>query len=623
MQESGIRGIQVLIDGIPMNDPGGNAPDMYDVDWETVKEIEVVKGLAASTYGTSGNGGVVNIITQDGGSKPIEDMLYATAGSYGFWKVLEQADGTEGNVNYRISYTHNQGDGYRQHQAFLGDNLNEKLNWTRTDKVKITQFITYTNYFNQNAEGVNLYRLSQPSQGGLQAPNIDAIPYNEFQKTQRLTAAFTGKFDISKKQDIQLKGFCRISDYIEQSDGGVDYKPSVNPGLSAQYDVNFGNKNLVNHISIGTDIESQVINEHEFGVAPFNQRDSNLVVSNFDQTIYDNNQILINQVIHERSIGLFFIDKLDISKNLFATLNVRYDNISNQLTDNMHYQTSDSSLSGEKTFQKPTYNIGLTYNLCKNSNIYANWGTGFLAPAGDELYNNPKQWGGFNTGIVPQTSQGEEIGIRGDIGKKVYYDIDAFEMATDNEYYRYLLQGRGNISDFYSNIGKSNRWGIEAALAYSPVDPLKIQLAYTYSHFQYLSPDSVKNHWIPECPQNMLDAEVSLKFAKHFTFIASAEWQSKWCFNVDPYIYNTFTLGATWYQPEQVESSWVKGYNIYGTELKYSWKLSSIKGEVSFRVKNIFNTVYFGYTEPDFYPQWNCFQTAPGREFFGSLKIVF
>ncbi len=41
LTESGFRGIGVMIDGIPVNDPGGFAPDLYDVDWATVSKLEV------------------------------------------------------------------------------------------------------------------------------------------------------------------------------------------------------------------------------------------------------------------------------------------------------------------------------------------------------------------------------------------------------------------------------------------------------------------------------------------------------------------------------------------------------------------------------------------------------
>lgn len=42
LTERGLRGIGVIVDGIPVNDPSGFAPDLYDVDWNTVNKIEVL-----------------------------------------------------------------------------------------------------------------------------------------------------------------------------------------------------------------------------------------------------------------------------------------------------------------------------------------------------------------------------------------------------------------------------------------------------------------------------------------------------------------------------------------------------------------------------------------------------
>ncbi|MCX6011882.1 MAG: TonB-dependent receptor plug domain-containing protein, partial [Chloroflexi bacterium] len=77
LAESGFRGIAVFIDGISVNDPGGYCPDLYDVDWWTVKNVEVVKGLTTSMYGGSATGGVINISTMDGGLKPITETFMA------------------------------------------------------------------------------------------------------------------------------------------------------------------------------------------------------------------------------------------------------------------------------------------------------------------------------------------------------------------------------------------------------------------------------------------------------------------------------------------------------------------------------------------------------------------
>jgi len=608
LSERGFRGIGVLIDGIPVNDPGGYAPDLYDVDWKTVKNVEVVKGLAASMYGGSANGGVLNIITNDGGEKPVNATFYASAGSYGFMKTLAQVDGTKDKLNYRISYSHTQGFGYRIHQGFRGDNFSEKLNWTPLDKVKITQLLSYTSYFNQNSEGINLGRYDTI---GPQAANTDAIPFNEFQKTQRLTGATIAKINICKDQNIQLKGFFRFNNYKETSNNNDDNRPYTNEGFSAQYNLKHGEENLLNNISLGADLQTLTLNQHTISV----QKDENRVDTHFGEECYDAGVLLRNQRIHQSSTGVFFIDKLDINKKLYATLNVRYDYIFNKLTDNL--LKGDSSLSDSREFSNTSYRLGLAYDVCKSANIYVNFGTGFLAPTNDELYNNPEKWGGFNKTIKPSTSMGGEIGIRGDINKIIYYDITGFSIDSKNEFYRYREPWMGNTSAVFGNIGKSKRYGIETFLSYSPAEYVKFDVAYTYSHFQYTSPDSVKDHWIPQCPQHILSAEVSFKFLKDFTLTLNTEYQSKWCIQVDDSIYNNFNENGI------IRSSWVDGFNIYSANLDYNWELGKLDGIISLFAKNIFDEHYFGFTEPNNGPDYNSYQPAPGREFFVSLKIKF
>ena len=51
LTERGVRGIKVLLDGLPLNDPTGFAPDLFDVDWATVQRVEVFRGPASALYG--------------------------------------------------------------------------------------------------------------------------------------------------------------------------------------------------------------------------------------------------------------------------------------------------------------------------------------------------------------------------------------------------------------------------------------------------------------------------------------------------------------------------------------------------------------------------------------------
>jgi len=610
LSESGFRGLGIMVDGISVNDPGGYAPDLYDVDWNNVKSVEVIKGLAASMYGSSATGGVVNIITENGCEKPVNVTLKATGGSNGFWKTAAQLDGTKDKIDYRISYSHTQGNGYRIHQAFKGDNFSEKLNWKPSDRVKITQILSYTNYFNQNSEGINLGRYDTV---GHTAANTDAIPFNELHLTQRLTGATIGKFDINENQNVIVKGFFRLNNYRETSNNGDDYKPYVNPGASVQYNLTTGKDKLINHISVGADFSSQTVTEHMFGV----DKDINRVDTHFGQSCIDKDTLLVNQIINQKSAGGFFIDRLDINQKLFATLNVRYDYIYNQLTNNIPLPDSVVRSSGNRDFQAPTFRFGIAYDICQSLNVYANVGTGFLTPTNNELYNNPAHWGGFNETIVPSTSLGEEFGIRGEIKKMLYYNVTIFNTTSENEFYRYSIVGRGNNTAFYGNVGGNRKLGQEIFLSFSPVKAVVLDVAYTHSDFKYTTPDSVEGHWIPQCPQHVLTADVSYTLLKNLTISLEGAFQSKWCIQVDDSIYNQFT------ENDIKRSSWVDGFTVFSANISYKFKIGKCDSEVSLFAKNLFDEQYFGFTEPNNGPDYNSFQPAPGREFFGSLKVRF
>src|SRR5689334_9095982 len=64
LMERGIRGIRVLYDECPLNDPSGFAPDFFDIDMSGIKRIDILRGPAASLYGASASGGVVSFTSR-------------------------------------------------------------------------------------------------------------------------------------------------------------------------------------------------------------------------------------------------------------------------------------------------------------------------------------------------------------------------------------------------------------------------------------------------------------------------------------------------------------------------------------------------------------------------------
>ena len=73
--------VQVLVDGAPVNDPGGFI-DLANLSTDNVERIEVVRGPASVLYGANAVTGVVQIFTRDGRGRP-GLSLGVSGGSFG------------------------------------------------------------------------------------------------------------------------------------------------------------------------------------------------------------------------------------------------------------------------------------------------------------------------------------------------------------------------------------------------------------------------------------------------------------------------------------------------------------------------------------------------------------
>lgn len=72
---------QVLVDGVPVNDPGG-AIDLANLTTDNIDRIEIVRGPASVLYGANAVTGVIQIFTR-GGDGPGRVTLGADGGTYG------------------------------------------------------------------------------------------------------------------------------------------------------------------------------------------------------------------------------------------------------------------------------------------------------------------------------------------------------------------------------------------------------------------------------------------------------------------------------------------------------------------------------------------------------------
>ncbi|MCX6330177.1 MAG: TonB-dependent receptor, partial [Bacteroidia bacterium] len=570
LTERGLRGIGVLIDGIPVNDPSGFAPDLYDVEWATVKSIEVLRGPVAGLYGGGASAGILNIVTDNGTSKPISGLASQSFGSNGFMKSLIQLDGSKKIVDYRMTYSRTGGDGYRDHQAFRSNKLYEKINFKSSEKLLITQVFSYIRYFQQNPEGLKIGQFDN-----LRQANPDARQFNEYQKTNRVTAGAHGSYKISGRHDFEITAYLHSWNYKETSNKCAEYRTIMNPGGSAQYNLHFTLGKVKNTFGLGVDLKWQNIDMHKLQSAGDPNR-----IEKVDETNLETDSLLANQIISQQSTGFFGIYKLDFGKfSLMA--NLRFDLMKNQLTNKMF---AIDSANTSKDFSRISGRIGANYSFSDAFILYANWSQGFLPPSTEELANNPTGYSGFNTYLVPAVSDCFETGIRGFISSTFSYELTGFSMRTRNDFFRFKQSGRGNQEVFYGNAGNSKRSGIEAFVSYNIIKNLIFQAAYTFSGYKYVSADidavytdtayvlttpPAAGQWLPNSPRHQLYAAITWSIIKNLKLDLATEYQSKWAIYTDAKAYSGELDPA-------IYRNWQDGFNLWHARLSYEWKIKKI-----------------------------------------------
>ena len=337
LTERGVRGIKVLLDGIPLNDPTGFAPDLFDVDWATVQRIEVFRGPASALYGGGAAGGIINISTRDGEKDRDKLDASVTAGSYGFWKALAETGGATGDMTYRVSASRTMGDGYRDHTAYSATNLYAKLRFDPSPKTRVTAIVAGTSFFNENAEGLNLTWLDEDRQQA----NPDAITYNEFQRTKRGTVGVSGQTALTDNQDLTFNAFYRGWLWKESVPSTVQHRSYDNSGGFLQYTLHAGPSEFRNHVSLGTDLEWQNIND---------TRRPNL--GNAEEGAV----VVADQLIEQSGVGIYLIDRIELGSQWGAMLGLRSDSMKNELTDQL--QAGGADLSGNQDFDETTGRVG-------------------------------------------------------------------------------------------------------------------------------------------------------------------------------------------------------------------------------------------------------------------------
>lgn len=577
----GIRGVKILVDGIPESLPDGQGQSDA-IDLGSTERIEVIRGPSSSLYGNA-SGGVINITSERGPADPFVEMRLSV-GEFDFNQVQLKAGGDTGRFNYLVNVSKMEFDGYRAHSETENTLLNARFSYAIDDESELNIVVNATDQPVANDPGGIDLAQAQADPTSARQQNVD-FDTGEVLEQQRLGLTYRKSF--GEQHEIRLRNHYVWRDFANTlpfTGGGSTQFERLYVGGGAAYAYNgewWGHKNS---LIVGLDVDRQDDDRQRY--------DNNMGV--LGPLIADQNELVTN-------IGLFLQNEIALSDDFALTLGLRYDEIEYEVEDKF---LADGNDSAKRTLDEVSPMFGVLYSPFDTANFYATISTAFEAPTTVEL-TNPSGTGGFNPNVDPQLATNYEVGVKGTLAERSNYELALFSIDVEDELIPFDVGGR----DIYDNAGESSRKGVEIAFASEPVDGLKLMFAYTYSDFEFDrfvddNGNDYSGNTIPGIPENVFRGEVAYTHSSGFYGIIDARNVGKL------YANNANTVATDSYTVVNLRSGLA------------DWRLGNWVLEPFVGVNNLTDETYSAEIRINTFGG-RYYEPAPDRHFYGGLSIRY
>lgn len=454
----GIRGIRLIVDGIPSTLPDGQG-EVDGLDLGSVREMVVLRGPAAAVYGPA-SGGVIRIETETAPATPFME-LRMLGGSNGLFKSQFKSGYAAGPWNVLVSASQLDFEGYRANSRTENRVLNARLGYRFEDGAALTAILQAINYPRQDDPGGLTAAEVAMNPRQARAANLQ-FDSGESVRQQKLGISY--QQTIADDQVWRVHGFLVQRDFANklpfQSGGQVGFE-RLYGGAGLSYRA--GGETL--RWTAGADIGRQ--------------EDAR---QNYDNLNGLRGPLVLDQEEQVTNFGSFLATEWAVLEALSLSAALRYDEVRFDVEDAYLVDGDDS---GARTFRDLSPMLGLVWDPLPELTLYANWTSSFETPTTTEL-DNPAG-GGFNLGLDSQTARSLELGMKGRLPRAPWrpeLELAVFTIDVDEALVPFELPafpGR----EFYRNAGSVRKDGLEAVLTLQPVDRLSATLSYTWSDFYY------------------------------------------------------------------------------------------------------------------------------------------
>lgn len=577
----GVRGIRILVDGIPETLPDGQS-QVDAIDLESAERVEVIRGPSSALYGNAA-GGVVDVRTKDGPAEPYAE-LRGTVGSYDFQRYGVMGGGQSGPWNAHISASDLQYEGYREQSRTEKSLVNAKARYDlESDRSVTTVFTALDQPLGEDPAGLNRDAVREDRRQARDiAKNLDSGQQVEQQRIgliyrdgESLPGEFTARTYYTNRdfrQQLPFPGPSLIEYDRDFFGAGTDYTDGFSVlGLPATY-------------TIGAEAARQRDDRQRFTVNPSGERTGQTQDSIETAT----------------SAGVYGQTDIALTARTDLTLGARYDQVRFRIED----RQEDGAASGTRTFDEFSAVAGLGYQLTADHRLYANVANSFETPTFTEFYDATSPEEGFDPGLDPQRATNMEVGLKGFLGERAQYDLAVFRVDTRDEI---VVTGSQDNANEFGNAGRTRREGLEAGIEYFFVPELSLTGAYTASRFRYRDfeddGEQFDGNRLPGLPDHQLFAELAWRDPSGVYAI------------VDGLI-----VGRVY--ADSANQDRVSGYGVVNARIGTRQSSGRLDVETFVGVNNITNKEYFSNVRINDNFR-NYFEPAPERNFFTGVRARF
>lgn len=135
--------VLLLIDGVSQNNLSESTPDMGLIPVQFIERLEIIKGPASSSWGSS-LGGVINVITKSpDDTREFGGTLVASIGERNTGDYRLEVSGRKSGFGYYLSGGGLLTDGLLTHNGFQGGNFYTKMHYSAGDRTDINFTLAY------------------------------------------------------------------------------------------------------------------------------------------------------------------------------------------------------------------------------------------------------------------------------------------------------------------------------------------------------------------------------------------------------------------------------------------------------------------------------------------------